>query len=57
MKILIYVWSLSNGGAERVASLWAQGFISKGDSVSVMLGSFRSRTDYNLPQCIKIIRQ
>lgn len=56
MKILIYVWSLNNGGAERVASLWAQGFAQQGHNVSVMLGSFQSRTDYNLHN-IKIFRQ
>lgn len=57
MNILIYVWSLSNGGAERVASLWAEGFAKRGNQVSVMLGSFCSRTDYCLPSTIKIIRQ
>lgn len=58
MKILIYVWSLSNGGAERVASLWAQGFAQdKHNSVCVMLGSFCSMKDYHLPPHIRIIRQ
>lgn len=41
MKIVIYTWSLSNGGAERVASLWAQGFAKeRQNSVCVMLGPF-----------------
>ena len=57
MKILIYAWSLSNGGSERVASLWAQGFANNGNSVSVVLGSFCSRLDYNLPPNIKVMRQ
>ena len=58
MKILIYVWSLSNGGAERVASLWAQGFAQdKNNSVCVMLGSFCSKSDYRLPPHIRIRRQ
>lgn len=57
MKILIYAWSLSNGGSERVASLWAQGFANNGNSVSVVLGSLGSRLDYNLPPNIKVMRQ
>lgn len=58
MKIVIYTWSLSNGGAERVASLWAQGFAKeRQNSVCVMLGSFCSRNDYVLPPNITIKRQ
>lgn len=56
MKILIYVFTLNNGGAERVASLWAKGFAQKHE-VSLMLGSFRSRTDYKLPDNVKVMRQ
>lgn len=58
MKILIYAWSLNNGGAERVASLWAKGFAEKKEnSVCVMLGSFRSRGDYQLPNNVAVRRQ
>lgn len=37
MKILITVGSFTNGGAERVASLWANGFISRGHDVTVVV--------------------
>jgi len=57
MKILIYVWSLCNGGAERVASLWAQGFAQKGYDVNVMLASFQKGNDYEMQDNVKIVRQ
>lgn len=57
MNILLYVWSLSNGGAERVASLWARGFAEQKHTVTVMLGSFSSRYDYKLLDNTKVIRQ
>lgn len=56
MRILIYANSLANGGAERVASLWAQGF-AQNNSVCVMLCSFQTREDYHLPSNIRIRRQ
>ena len=37
MKIQIFVQSLSVGGAERVASMWANGFLAEGHEVSIVL--------------------
>lgn len=36
MKILITVKSLTDGGAERVASIWANGFITRGHEVIIV---------------------
>lgn len=54
MNILICVWRLTHGGAERVASLWAQGFANQGHSVSFLLGSYSSPITYEIPQNSKI---
>lgn len=37
MRIQIFVQSLSVGGAERVAAMWANGFVGEGHKVSVVL--------------------
>ena len=37
MRIQIFVQSLSVGGAERVAAMWANGFVNNGNKVSVVL--------------------
>ena len=57
MKILIYVWSLSNGGAERVAALWANGFVKEGHDVSVVLESFMTKNDYGVSEKVKVLTQ
>lgn len=57
MKILIYAWSLSNGGAERVAALWANGFDSENYDVSLVLGSFLPSIDYKVSNEVKILSQ
>lgn len=49
MKILICVWRLTHGGAERVASLWAKGFVQEGHSVDFLLGSRSSAITYEVP--------
>lgn len=55
MKILITVKSLVGGGAERVASLWAEGFSRYGHDVSVAVMDVSER-DYRLPLSVDIIR-
>ncbi len=57
MNILIYVRSLDNGGAERVASLWAKGFNKQGHNVSIVLDTLFTPIKYNVPQQITVIRQ
>ena len=37
MKLAIMVHNLTGGGAERVAALWANGFVEKGDSVTLII--------------------
>ena len=39
MKICVLISDLSSGGAERVASLWVQGFVERGHNVSIILNS------------------
>lgn len=50
MKILICTWRLTHGGAERVAALWAKGFIDQGYSVDFLVGSRSSKVSYDIPK-------
>lgn len=54
MKILLCVWRLTHGGAERVASMWAKGFVQEGHSVDFLLGSYSSPITYDIPEDCKI---
>lgn len=54
MKILLCTWCLTRGGAERVASLWAQGFFSQGHTVDFLLGSHSSPITYEIPENSKV---
>lgn len=54
MKILLAVWSLTDGGAERVASLWAKGFVSQGYSVDFLLGINNKPITYEIPSTSKV---
>lgn len=54
MKIVICVHNLANGGAERVASLWASGFSKDGNEVIVILTDKEKRVEFALPENIKI---
>ena len=56
MRIAILVRSLTGGGAERVAALWAEGFFRKGDIVCVFLDDNDDEITYNLPKGIIIKR-
>ena len=49
MKILICVHNLSNGGAERVASLWAKGFVNHGYEVHIAICEKDAPPDYDIP--------
>jgi len=51
MKTGIFVSSLRGGGAERVASLWSQGFVNQGDEVFFVLGTeYQPSSDYAIPE-------
>ncbi len=57
MRILIMVHSLTGGGAERVAALWAKGFVERGYEVGMVLScSENTPITYKVPDTIKIYR-
>lgn len=49
MKIVICVDRLTGGGAQRVASLWVQGFVNEGHDVSIVLSNVRTPITYPIP--------
>lgn len=54
MRIAICVHNLSNGGAERVAALWAKGFAQRDDEVTVITAESKSQGDYQLPESVTV---
>lgn len=55
MKILIFVRSLTGGGEQRVASLWATGFAERGHDVGMVLGCSKNLPiTYKIPQQTKL---
>lgn len=54
MRILILVHNLTGGGAERVASLWASGFVQSGYKVGLVLSCDSSVNTYSIPKEIEI---
>lgn len=54
MNILIMVHSLTGGGAERVAALWASGFANRGDSVTLVTQDLTFHT-YDLSSKVAIV--
>ena len=55
MKILLLVHKLTDGGSERVASLWAKGFCDVGYDVSVLLKYPDLPVTYHVPSSVNII--
>lgn len=55
MKIFILVGSLTTGGAERVASLWAQGFHKNGHNVHIILNNRNKPITYEIPKEVNIV--
>ena len=55
MKILICVHSFKNGGAERVASLWINGFSMRGNHVKVLTCGEEVENDYDIPNEVEIV--
>lgn len=55
MKIAIMIGSLTHGGAERVASLWAKGFNEKGYTVNLILNNHGKPITYEVPHNVKIL--
>lgn len=54
MKIAICVHNLANGGAERVASLWANGFAERGDEVTIILAEENAPIEYAVSEKVRI---
>lgn len=54
MRILICARCLTEGGAERVASLWAKGFCQRGHKVDMVLLEGSLPITYQVPEEIKI---
>lgn len=54
MKIAVLVHNLTGGGAERVASLWVNGFYKEGHQVSVILSDNKSPRTYAIPEEVKV---
>lgn len=54
LKIAICVYCLSKGGAERVASLWANGFSQRGHHVSMLLFDDKMPITYKISKDIPI---
>ena len=54
-RIVIIVHNLTGGGAERVASLWANGFNSRGYDVTVIIYDQFSPVTYKLNHGIKLV--
>lgn len=55
MKIVLLVYKLSNGGAERVASLWASGFAERGYEVDVITSCpFMEKFRYKMDSRVRV---
>lgn len=54
MKIIILVYKLTNGGAERVASLWARGLSEAGHNVFLVIGDEKNPITYKVPESVNI---
>lgn len=55
MNILIFAQSLSIGGAERVASLWATGFSNQGHKVQIALMKENEHRSYPIPSNVSVV--
>ena len=55
MNITILVSKLTGGGAERVASLWATGFVQRGHNVSIIVDAKSNRDiTYFMPDVVDV---
>lgn len=54
-RVLIAIGKLSGGGAERVASVWANELVEKGYEVAI-LTYFSSENEYYCNECIRVYR-
>lgn len=54
MNIVLCTHKLADGGAERVVSMWAKGFVEFGNRVSIILRNSDAKVQYELPKEVKI---
>lgn len=54
MNIVLCTNKLADGGAERVVSLWAKGFVNLGYKVSIILRSSQTKVQYELPPNVEL---
>ena len=54
MKIAICVDCLSNGGAQRVAAIWVNGFKQRGHEVTVIISNSRVKATYPIPPDVPV---
>lgn len=54
MNIVLCTHKLADGGAERVVSMWAKGFVNQGNKVSLILRNSKVRIQYELPEEVKV---
>lgn len=54
MRILIFVTRLTGGGAERVATLWANGFVSRGHEVGLVVKCRKNSHTFPLSSQIRV---
>ena len=54
MRIAILVHRLTGGGSERVASLWANGFLSRGNEVRIITFDNKQPQTYELQEGIEV---
>lgn len=54
MRILIFVTRLTGGGAERVATLWANGFVSRGHEVGLVVKCRKNSHNFPLSSQIRV---
>ena len=55
MRILIFVTRLTGGGAERVATLWANGFVSRGHEVGMVVRCQHTDRSFPLSDQVTVI--
>ena len=54
MDLVFCTHKLADGGAERVITMWAKGFVAQGNTVSIILRKSEASVSYKLPEEVKI---
>ena len=54
MNIVFCTHKLADGGAERVISMWAKGFVDQGHKVNIIIRNSNVKIQYELPKGVKV---